>query len=112
MTDDLPASGDPGTQPPSSAALPRPAMWPQGGTGAPFDGAQEDTATPPGTTRKRVAWAAVAAMVVGVVLLGLAAVTRSWGLAASGAALGAVGAVVAMRARIMEDVSVSDSPHG
>lgn len=112
MSDELPSSGDPGTRPPVPGSLPRPAMWPRGARQTPFDGAEEDTATPPTPARRRLAYIAVAIMIAGVVLVGLSLVATSWLLLAVGVVLGVVGAVLALRARIMEDVSVSDSPHG
>ena len=112
MSDDLPASGDPGTRPPAPGSLPRPAMWPPGAEQTPFDGAEEDTATPPSPARRRAAYAGVALMIVGVVLVGFAVALTSWLLLVLGLVIGGAGAVVALKARIMEDVSVSDSPHG
>lgn len=109
---DLPDSGEPGRTPPTPGMLPTPAMWPDGAVEAPFDGAAEDTATPPSPGRKRTAYVAVALMVVGVVVVGLALVVTSWLVLAVGLVVGAVGMSLAWRARIMEDVSVSDSPGG
>ncbi len=87
-------------------------MWPDGAVDVPFDGAQGDTSTPPSARRRRVGWLAVALMVLGVVLVGLAVVRGSVAPAVAGVLVGAAGAVLAWRAGIMEDVSVSDSPHG
>lgn len=112
MSDDLPASGEPGLAPPTPGSLPRPAMWPAGAQGTPFDGAAEDTATPPSAGRRRVAFLAVAVMIVGVVLVGLSAVQTSWTLLVVGLVVGALGGGMGLRVRIMEDVSVSGSPHG
>ena len=111
MSEDLPDSGEPGIAPPVPGSLPRPAMWPAGATETPFDGAEDDTATPPSQARRRVSYAGVGAMIVAVVVVGLAVVTTSWAIFAVGLVLGAVGAVVALKAGIMNDVSVSDSPH-
>lgn len=112
VSDDLPDSGETGVRPPSPASLPRPALWPRGARDAPFRGAAEDTATPPGPGRRKVAWVAVALMLVGAVCLGAAVAFRSWLPAGVGVVVGLVGVVVAWRVRIMQDVSISDSPHG
>jgi MFS family permease len=111
MSEDLPDSGEPGLAPPAPGSLPRPAMWPDSTVGAPFSGAEDDTATPPSPGRRKLAYAGVAAMILAVVLVGLAVVTTSWVVLAVGLVIGLAGAVVAVRAGIMEDVSVSDSPH-
>lgn len=111
MSDDLPSSGDPGVAPPAPGSLPRPAMWPQGATETPFRGAEEDTSTPPGPGRRRLAYVAVAIMIVGVALVGLSVAATSWTLLVVGLVIGAAGAVLALRIGIMDDVSVSDSPH-
>lgn len=112
MSDDLPTSGDPGVAPPVPGSLPRPAMWADGTQETPFRGMEGDTATPPSTGRKRLAFVAVAIMVAGVVLVGLSVALTSWTLLAAGVVIGACGAVLALRVRIMDDVSVSDSPSG
>lgn len=111
MSSDLPASGDPGVRPPVPGSLPRPVMWPPGAEGTPFDGAEEDTATPPSPRRRKVAYAGVGLMVVAVIVLGLGVALTSWPLLAVGLVVGGVGAALAWRAGIMEDVSISDSPH-
>ena len=110
--DDLPSSGDPGVAPPAAGSLPRPAMWPEQAREAPFDGLAADTATPPTPGRRKVAYGGAALMVVAAVLVGLSVVATSWVLLAVGLVLGVTGAVVAFKAGIMEDVSVSDSAHG
>lgn len=112
MSDDLPSSGEPGLRPPAPGDLPRPALWSPGLPEAPFDGAQEDTADPPTPARRKLAWIAVALMLLGVALVGVALVATSWTALAVAVLVGVVGVVLALRARIMEDVSVSDSPHG
>lgn len=111
MTSDLPDSGEPGIAPPTNAGLPRPAMWPAGAERQPFDDIEEDTETPAGPGRRSAVWLAVGLMVAGAVLVGLAVVMMAWPPAVAGVLVGGVGAVLALRARIMEDVSVSDSPH-
>jgi len=112
MDDDLPSSGEPGLSPPRPGSLPRPALWSAGTGDTPFRGAQEDTADPPAPGRRKVAAFAILIMVVGVVLLGVAVATLSWPAALAGVVVGSAGAVLGVRVRIMEDVSVSDSPHG
>lgn len=102
------SSGDPGRRPPAPGSLPRPALWPGRTGAAPFDGAEPDTAVPTTPRQRRLAWLAVALMVVGTVLVGLAVALPSWVAAGAGLVIGAVGMVLAWRARIMEDVSVSD----
>jgi MFS family permease len=108
MSDDLPSSGDPGRRPPAPGSLPRPEMWPAGGGQTPFDRTEGDTATPPSPGRKRAAWAAVVTMLLGAVLVALAVARTSWVLLVAGVVVGLVGAAVAYKVRIMEDVSVSD----
>ena len=112
MARDLPDSGEPGVAPPAPGSLPRPRLWPTGAGEAPFVGAEEDTATPPSSGRRRLAWVAVALMVLGVLLVGLAVVVTSWLPLVAGVVVGLVGCGLAWRAQIMEDVTVSDSPHG
>ncbi len=104
MNDDLPSSGEPGVRPPVPGSLPRPAMWPAGARETPFDGAEEDTTVPATPNRRKVAWVAVAVMVLGVSMVGLAFVTVSWQVALTGILIGAVGAALALKVRIMEDV--------
>ncbi len=112
----LPDSGD-GVPPPRPDALPHPALWTEGPPGVPahaFEGKQEDDAEIPPQTRGRAlaTWGAVAAMVLGAVLLGLALVLQSLVLGAVGLVVGLAGAVVAVRAKIMLAVTVGDSPEG
>ena len=112
MSEDLPSSGEPGVPPPAPGSLPRPALWPAGTTETPFRGAEDDTATPPSPARRKVSYAGVGLLIVAVVLIGLAVVLTSWPLLVAGLVLGALGGGVALKAGIMNDVSVSDSPHG
>ncbi len=87
-------------------------MWPRGTGEQPFRGAERDTATPPSAGRRRLAFVAVAVMVVGALLVGLAVVMTTWWPAVAGVVVGLAGAVLAVRVRILQDVSVSDSPTG
>lgn len=107
MSEELPTSGEPGVPRPSPADLPRPALWPRGAT-RPFSGRRDGTAERPSRGQQVGAWVGTALMVLGVVLLGLALVLPSWPAAAAGLAVGVVGVGVAVRSRILEDVSVSD----
>lgn len=112
----LPDSGD-GVPPPRPEALPHPALWPDGPAGVPahaFEGKQEDDADiPPQTGGRTLAtWGAVAVMVLGAALLGVAFVLTSLWLGAVGLVVGAGGAIAALRAKIMFAVSVGDSPTG
>ena len=96
------------TEPPSDPiGLPRPAMWPPGATDTPFSTVEDDTAPPETPGRGRLAWVAVGLVVVGVVLLGLAVALTSWVPAVAGVVLGLAGMVLAYRARIFEDVSLT-----
>lgn len=99
---------DPSTLPrPVLFADPRPGEQPQAFRGL----AEESSPKRPST---KPAFAAVALMIVGVGLIGVSLITTRWPLLIVGVALGAVGAVLARRAHIMQDVSVTDSPedHG
>lgn len=112
MSDDLPSSGEPGVRPPMPGSLPRPAMWPDGIRDAPFRVGQDDSPPPPSPTKRTLAWVAVAAIVVGLILIGIAMVTTSWPIGIAGIVIAVLGAVVGLRAQIMEAVSVTDSPTG
>jgi|GEM_PF-977805 len=59
---------------------------------------------------KRPAWVAVALMVVGVVLCGVAVGVYRWEPLVAGLVVGAVGLLLASRTRILDDVSTSDDP--
>lgn len=112
----LPDSGD-GLPPPRPDALPHPALWSDAAPGRParaYEGAAEDDAEVPPRTRGRllVTWAAVVAMIVGAVVVGIAFVTRSPVLAGAGVLLGLAGLVVALKARVLDAVSVGQSPTG
>lgn len=97
---------DPSTLPrPVLFADPRPGEQPQAVRGL----AEESS---PKRSSAKPAFVAVALMVVGVVLVGVSLITTRWSLLIIGFALGAVGAVLARRAHIMQDVSVTDSPEG
>ncbi len=86
-------------------------MWPAGAVDAPFTGLEESGdphgAGRPSASRRHLAWVAVGLMVVGVALLAAAVVLRSWLPAVAGVVLGLVGTVLAYRAQILEDVSLS-----
>lgn len=94
------------------SALPRPKLFGEpmpGQQPRAFEGLEEERSTAsPGS---RPAYVAVGVMVVGVMLVGLCAVLLSWPLLVAGVLVGSVGIVLARRARIMQDVSVTDSPH-
>ncbi len=112
----LPASGD-GRPPPSPDALPHPALWSDaqpGRAAAAYDGKAEDGADVPQRTRGRllVTWGAVLTMVVGAVLVGLGVALPSVPLAGLGVVVGLVGAAVALKAKVLDAVSVGDSPLG
>ncbi len=51
-------------------------------------------------------------MIAGVIMIGIFMITIRWSLLIIGLVIGAVGAVLARRARITQDVSVTDSPEG
>lgn len=108
---DLPDSGDPGVRPPEPGQLPRPPLWTPGQEQAPFRGVTEEGASAP-AGRRREAFVAVAIMVAGLVVIGLAVALMNWAVGLCGAVVGAAGAVLALRSHIMEDVSVSDQPGG
>ena len=115
-TDGLPDSGD-GRPPPAPEALPRPALWSAAAPGRPsrpFEGQAEADADVPARTRGRVlaTWGAVGVMLLGVVLLGVAAVLVSWPLAAVGVVVGLLGVIAARRARVLLAVSIGQSPTG
>lgn len=97
---------DPSTLPrPVLFADPRPGEQPQA-----FRGLAEESS--PKRPSAKPAFAAVAVMIVGAVMIGFALITTRWSLLVIGLAVGAVGAVLARRAHIMQDVSVTDSPEG
>lgn len=111
----LPDSGDPGRRPPRPDELPKPALWPEpviGHQPEAFEGTAEESAPHPAPGQKRLAFVAVALMLLGVIGLGVAVALTSWLALALGLVVGGAGAVIALRARIMEDVSISDTPGG
>ncbi|MCU1692711.1 MAG: hypothetical protein JWM64_1802 [Frankiales bacterium] len=112
----LPDSGD-GRPPPSPDALPHPALWSDARPGQrPFayDGAAEDDAEVPPRTRGRLAvtWAAVLTMIAAAVVVGFGVALPSLVLVAVGVVLGLAGAITALKARVLDAVSVGQSPTG
>ena len=102
-----PGSGDPGVQPPDPATLPRPALWPDPAPGQSpraFSRLSDDSETQAAPSNLRSAWVAVALMVLGVALVGVAFALPSAWPAVVGALVGGAGAVIGWRARIMETV--------
>ena len=100
-------SGDPGVRPPDPSTLPRPALWPDPPAGQParaYSKLEEPSAppVPPGSWGS--AWVAVGLLVLAVALVGLAFVLQSPWPAVLGVLIGAVGGVVAWKARLMETV--------
>lgn len=112
MNDDLPDSGEPGLSPPAPGSLPHPEMWPDGDVGRPFRGVAEDSPSKVPSGRRKLAYLAVAIVIVGALFVAFAIVTTSWTWCIVGVVVGAVGVVLALRSRIMEGVSVTDSPRG
>ena len=95
------------------ASLPRPKLYAEPRPGqqpVAFSGLEEQESNAgPGSVP---AFVAVAVMILGVVLVAAFVLTMSWPLLAAGLVVGAIGVVLALKARIMQDVSVTDSPHG
>lgn len=92
------------------STLARPRMW---SAPPPGEQAQGFTSVAPptgGRHDKGPAWVAVTLMAAGVVLCGVAVGVQHWQPLVVGLLVGAVGIVLAARARIMEDVSTSDDP--
>lgn len=97
---------DPATLPhPKLFAPPRPGEQPKA-----FRGMEEESA--PEVPSRKPAWFAVALMIVGVILVALCVATTQLLLLPIGLVVGAIGMTIAWRAKIMDDVSVSDSPDG
>ncbi len=94
------------------ATLPRPRLFPLPAPGEQpqaFRGLEdEDTSPPP---HARSSWVAVLTMIVGVLLTAAFFLTLSWPLLAAGVVVGLVGVYLAVKAKIMDEVSVTDSPH-
>ena len=97
------------------AALPRPALWPAPPPGQParaFDGLAEERARAVTRDRWRSSWLAVGLMLVGAVLVGLALALQVLLVGVAGVLVGGSGVALAWKVRLMEDVSVEDSPTG
>lgn len=94
-------------RPAAADGLPRPEMWPAGAGETPFTGIEDDE-DGDRSGSLAPAWVAVGLMVVGVVLVGLAFVLQSWVPAVVGVVVGVTGLVLALRARIFEDVKLTD----
>jgi hypothetical protein len=58
------------------------------------------------------AWAAVGLVTVGLVVVGLATILLSWPLAGTGLLVTTAGALLALRVRILSDVSLGQHPEG
>lgn len=102
-----PGSGDPGVRPPDPTSLPRPALWPDPAPGQPpkaYSRLSDDAATQASPSNLRSAWFAVALMVLGAALVGVAFALPSVWPAVLGVVVGGAGAVIGWRARIMETV--------
>lgn len=97
-----------------------PALWSapaRGGQPQPF-GSRADATTASESDQRMaraklpLAWTAVATMIVGAVLVGLAVVLVSWSVGAVGMVLAAAGCALALRVRILSDVSLGQRPEG
>jgi len=103
---------------PAPPVQPAPELWSVpvgGGEPRPFSSradAQSDAQGDQENARAKLPWAwlSVALMIAGAVVVGLAIVLVSWPLAGAGAAVGAIGAGLALRVRILSDVSLGQSP--
>ncbi|MCU1673874.1 MAG: hypothetical protein JWN77_1987 [Frankiales bacterium] len=105
-------SGESGQQA-DPASLPRPALWPEPPTGqapVPIRGRQDENAE--ARAHVRSAYVGVALMCVGLVLVSVGAVARTWLPAALGLAVGVAGLVVALRSRVMEAATVGEEVRG
>lgn len=94
---------------PEPSLLPRPVLWPDPLPGSQPRGFASQEDPRPGRrepSRARVVrtWGAVAAMVLGAALVGLAVVLTNWLLVVAGVVVGLAGAVVALRSGVLEDV--------
>ena len=108
MTDNL-ESGERGSLR-DPAGLPRPALWPAppaGAQPAPVTG-RETGSDEDARSRFRAAYLAVGLMCAGLILLAVAAISQLWWVAAAGVVVGAVGAIRAIKARILQAATVAD----
>lgn len=112
----LAGSGAPAQPPdPEPLAPATPALWPAPGRtppDRPFNGRADARAVSVTGNKVPLAWGAVGSLIAGAVALGLAVVLHGWLLAAVGACLGAFGTAVAVRVRILADVSLGQRPGG
>ncbi len=108
----LPDSGEPGATRPVPGSLPRPELWPPGTQERPYARREEQGASRPSAGQRRLIWLSVALLVVAAVVLGLAVLVARWWPVAVAVVLGVAGAVLGLRSRILQDVSVTDSPTG
>ena len=95
---------------PSSSPLTQPVLWPEPGPDGvprPYTRRAEPDAPPPDRRRQLLAWTAVGVIIAGVIVLAFALVLHSWAVTGVGLLLAGGGGVVAIRARILTDVSVS-----
>jgi hypothetical protein len=105
-------SGESGRQA-DPASLPRPALWPEPAPGeqpVAVRGKADENAD--ARAHVKEAYVGVALMVLGLVLLAVAAVVRSWLPAGAGLLAGGAGAVVALRARVMDAATVGEEVRG
>lgn len=106
---------DPGTRPPRPDELPRPALWPEPRPGEqprPFDGLAEEPKSGGGPHGMGGAWVAVAVMIAGAVLIAIAIVLVNLWWAVAGIVVGLAGAGLAVRSRILSDVTLGQHPGG
>ena len=89
-------------------------LWGEPSTSDPqpqaFVGTVESDAPSPSKTQRRVSWVAVVLLLAGLIVCAAAFVARFWPLGAAGVVLGAVGAVLAVTFRVLDEVSVSQTP--
>ena len=92
------------------SSLPRPAMWSPPPPGEQAQGFTSVTPPPDGEHHRAPAWVAIALMVVGVVLGGVGIGVYHWQPFVAGLLVASVGMLLAVKARVMDDVSTSDDP--
>lgn len=93
--------------------LGRPVLWGEPSTSDPqpqaYVGTAESEASSPTKAQRVMSWVAVGLMLLGVITCAVAFVGRSWPLGAVGVVVGAVGAVLALRFHILDEVSVTQT---